>query len=95
MAVIHKCPAKGAPPSSARPAKKARSASYVDTRKNHASPLGNCRCTDPASRTCKRCGVTKVKLDFSGVGFDVDFQGMLGRKHFYVLASKDVVVVKK
>ena len=39
--------------------------------------------------------IHKVKLDFSGVGFDVDFQGMLGRKHFYVLASKDVVVVKK
>ena len=36
---------------------------------------------------CKRCGVTKVKLEFEGV----DFKGMRGRSYFFVLASKDAV----
>ena len=63
-----------------------RSATYVDTRKNHASPLGNCYCTKVDALTCKRCGVTKVKLDFSDAGFDVDFVGVKGRSYFY--ASK-------
>ena len=78
-------------PAAAPPAKKVRSASYVDTRKNHASPLGNCNCTFVLAPKCERCGITKVKLEFKDVGFDVNFVSVKGRSYFYVLASEDAV----
>ena len=74
------------------------SAARGDTRKNHTSPLGSCRCTAPDAPQCKRCKIEKIKIDFSGVdGFDTVFKGMGGAKKgqgktfFYVLASKDAV----
>ena len=82
-------------PAAAPPAKKVRSATRaakkVDTRKHHRSPLGNCNCTFVLAPKCERCGITKVKLEFKDVGFDVDFKGTRGRSYFYVLASEDAV----
>ena len=60
-------------------------------KRKHKSPLGDCCCKWPGTLTCKRCGVTKVKLDFKDIGFGVDFVGVKGASYFYVLKSEDAV----